>query len=112
MAARGADTGAGTGCLIIEGRVTPYDDQRPVFRFLDAERAGHVRVGTTLDASRLVGHPQGMWVRRHMVAPEARLDYHAHLWVGYPLALPHVRLVVSVEPSGMTHSLACSMSSR
>ena len=65
-----------------------------------------------LDARGFVGHPQGMSCRGHMVAPGVRLDERAHLWVGCPLALPHVRLVVSVEPSGLANSLARSMSSR
>jgi len=68
--------------------------------------------GPNLDARRFVGHPQGMSCRGHMVALRVRLDEHAHLWVGCPLALPHVRLVVSVEPSGLVISLARSMSSR
>jgi len=70
------------------------------------------RSAPNLDARGFVGHPQGMSCRGHMVAPGVRLDERAHLWVGCPLALPHVRLVVSVEPSGLVISLARSMSSR
>jgi len=97
---------------------TSEDQERPCLGYAPAgchHGAGAGVLG--LSARTLTRDPRWVILRACGVEaiwwpPGARLDERAHLWVGCLLALPHVRLVVSVEPSGLVNSLAWSMSSR
>ena len=97
---------------------TSEDQERPCLGYAPAgchHGAGAGVLG--LSARTLTRDPRWVILRACGVEaiwwpPGARLDERALLWVGCLLALPHVRLVVSVEPSGLVNSLAWSMSSR